>query len=292
MLIDKSYFVGDLDIPNTGDLPVSERLTWFIQKYEPMFLEKLLGYPLYKVFIAGLNVTPPATPDQRFIDILYGKEYTDLNGLLRKWKGLIVTDSPTLNLAGGYVYRKAEYITIGVTPGTVVGSITETFDGTNGSSDWRGWVPIITRIGVMKPDVDYSWNPTTGVLTLLKSGDMFGNLEYFFVQFELRNNSDVNAPTFTTNQSPIAQYIYYWYCRDAASQNTGIGQVITNAENASNVSPRRKLATVWNAMHYWCVDFINFMEAMRLQNPVPYPEWEWDQPGNVICEFGFANPFF
>jgi hypothetical protein len=292
MLIDKSYFVGDLDIPNTGDLPVSERLTWFIQKYEPDFLQKLLGYPLYKVFIAGLNVTAPAVPEQRFIDILYGKEYTDINGLLRKWKGLIVTDSPTLNLAGGYVYRKPEYITIGGTPGTVSGVNTLTFDGTNGSPDWRGWVPIIERIGFMKPDVDYSWNPTTGVLTLLKVNDVFGNLEYFFVQFELRNNSDVNSPTFTTNQSCIAQYIYYKYGCDAATQNTGIGQVITNAENAMNVSPRRKLATVWNATHYWCMGLVDFIEAMNQQTPAPYPEWQWDQRANVICEFGFCNPIF
>lgn len=291
MLIDKSYFVGDLDIPNTGDLPVSERVIWFIQKYESDFLQKLLGYPLYKVFIAGLNVTPPATPEQRFIDILYGKEYTDLNGILRKWQGLIVTDSPTLNIAGGYVYRKPEYVTVGVTPGITAGANTLTFDGTAGKADWRGWVPIVTRAGVMKPDVDYSWNKDTGVFTLLKPGDIFGNAEYFFVQFELRN-SDVTAPGFTTNQSVIAQYIYYWYERDAATQNTGIGQVITNAENAMNVSPRKKLATVWNAMHYWCVDFINFMEAMRLQNPAPYPEWQWDQPGSVICELGFCNPFF
>lgn len=291
MLIDKSYFVGDLNIPNTGDLPVSERLTWFILLNEPDFLQKLLGYPLYKVFIAGLNVTPPTTPEQRFIDILYGKEYTDLNGLQRKWQGLIVTDNPTLNLAGGYVYRKPEYVTIGLTPGTVSGVNTLTFDGTNGSADWRGWVPVITRVGVMKPDVDYSWNKDTGVLTLLKPEDIFGNLEYFFVEFELRN-SDVTAPGFTTNQSLIAQYIYYWYVRDAATQNTGIGQVITNAENATNVSPRRKLATIWNAMHYWCVDFINFIEAMNQQTPVLYPEWQWDQKANVICEFGFCNPFF
>lgn len=291
MLIDKSYFVGDLDIPNTGDLPVSERVTWFIQKYEPMFLEKLLGYHLYKPFIAGLSVTPPAVPEQRFIDILYGKEYTDISGIPRKWKGLIVTDSPTLNLAGGYVYRKAEYVTIGVTGGTTSGVSTLTFDGANGSADWRGWVPIITRAGVMQPGIDYSWNKDTGVLALLKPGDIFGNLEYFFVQFELRN-SDVTAPGFTTNQSVIGQYIYYWYTRDAATQNAGIGQVITNAENATNVSPRRKLATIWNAMHYWCVDFLNFMEAMRLQSPAPYPEWQWDQPSNVICEFGFCNPIF
>jgi hypothetical protein len=291
MLIDKSYFVGDLNIPNTGDLPVSERLTWFIQKYEPEFLLKLLGYPLYKVFIAGLAVTPPATPDQRFIDILYGKEYTDPNGLLCKWQGLIITDNPTLNLAGGYVYRKSEYITIGVTPGTIVGTTTQTFNGANGSSDWRGWVPVITRIGVMKPDVDYSWNKDTGVLTLLKAGDQFGNQEYFFVQFELRN-SDVTTPDFTTNQSPIAQYVYYWYTRIGITQTTGAGEVITNAENATNVSSRRKMATIWNQMHFWCVDFLNFIDAMNQQNPAAYPEWQWNQKANVICEFGFANPFF
>jgi hypothetical protein len=77
-----------------------------------------------------------------------------------------------------------------------------------------------------------------------------------------------------------------------ATQNSGIGTVITNAENATNVSPRRMLATVWNAMHYWCVDFINFMEAIHQQDPAIYPEWQWDQKANVICDFGFCNPFF
>src|SRR5579863_7347288 len=104
--IDASYFVADLNIPNSDNAAVLETITWFIQKYEPMFLEKALGYPLYKAFAAGMNVIPPVTPDIRFLNILYGTEYIDLNGLTKKWKGLIVTDNPIFNLSGGYVYKK------------------------------------------------------------------------------------------------------------------------------------------------------------------------------------------
>jgi hypothetical protein len=68
--------------------------------------------------------------------------------------------------------------------------------------------------------------------------------------------------------------------------------VITNAENAINVSSRRKLATIWNAIHYWCMGFVDFIEATNQQTPAPYPEWQWDQRANVICEFGFCNPIF
>jgi hypothetical protein len=89
-LIDVSYFVGEPTIPNTDNPAVAERVIYFIQKYEPIFLQKLLGYPLFKAFTAGISVASPATPDQRYLNILTGIEYTDSSGILQKWKGLVV----------------------------------------------------------------------------------------------------------------------------------------------------------------------------------------------------------
>jgi len=106
MFIDQTYFVGELDIPNTDQDSVQERLQTFIKKYEPIFLQKLLGWALYNQFVAGINVALPATPDQRYLDLLYGTMYTGFDGILRRWKGLIVTDSPIYNLSGWLVYRK------------------------------------------------------------------------------------------------------------------------------------------------------------------------------------------
>ncbi|MES2004336.1 MAG: hypothetical protein V4450_07430 [Bacteroidota bacterium] len=101
MIIDATYFVANLNIPNSGDTAISQTITWFINKYEPEFLEKLMGYPLYKAFQAGL-AAEPAT--ERFTDILNGKEYTNLNGRLVKWKGLKETTPQKFSVIACYVY--------------------------------------------------------------------------------------------------------------------------------------------------------------------------------------------
>lgn len=49
---------------------VSVLVQEFIDKYEPMFLKKLLGLTLYDEFIAGLAVTPPEDIDPKWIALL------------------------------------------------------------------------------------------------------------------------------------------------------------------------------------------------------------------------------
>jgi hypothetical protein len=73
-LIDKSYFVGDINIPDTGNAKVLERLNFFIGKHEPEFLKQVLGYSLWKAYTAGIAVTP--TPAQKWLDLRDGVEYT------------------------------------------------------------------------------------------------------------------------------------------------------------------------------------------------------------------------
>lgn len=285
--IDASYFVGELSIPNSDEVPVLERINLFIQKYEPVFLQKLMGYPLYKAFVTGINVTAPATPDIRWLNILYGSEYTDRQGQLAKWKGLIVTDNPIYNLSGGYVYRKPEYLIAGETEGFPAGGNAVTFDGTMGTPDLRGWTPIITRGGVMRPDVDYSWDIAAGVLALLKPNDKFGPSEYFFMAFELRTDP-VIATGLVPNESLITNFVYYWLRRNSATQTAGIGEVITNAENSTNVSPRKKMASAWNEMRVWVREFISYME----QNAATYPEWTYPNEIDALRYFSFMNPIF
>ena len=43
ILIDLSFFVGDIVIPNTERTTISERLSWFISRYEKECLISLLG---------------------------------------------------------------------------------------------------------------------------------------------------------------------------------------------------------------------------------------------------------
>lgn len=283
--IDASYFVAELDIPNSDNPAVAERISYFIEKYEPTFLQKLLGYPLYKAFITGMNVVPPASPDARFLAILTGAEYTDRNGYLQRWKGLVLTDNPFYNLSGGFIYKKPQYLKAGTTPGLVVGASSAVF------TNWIGWTPIIYRASPLTPDVDYSYDITTGEVDLLAPGDKFGDGEKFFVQFELRTD-DVPVIDFSTNESCIANFVYYWYYRSLASQSTGIGEVQTNAENAINISPRHKMISAWNEMHRWVREFVEFMQATQDRSPNTYPEWTQRNRYDALKTFGFINPIF
>lgn len=290
-LIDISYFVGDLTIPNMDQEAVLERITWYIQKYEQEFLRRLLGYPLYKAFVAGLNVAAPAVPDQRFLDILYGKEYTNLQGYLTQWRGLIRTDNPVFNMAGEYVYKPPITIKAGITPGFPSGVNTVTFDGTNGTPDWRGWNPIFFRGTIMEVGVDYSWDIDTGQWTLLIANDKTGPSEKFFVSFQLRTTS-INSIDISPKQSPIANYIYYWYRRSGATQYTGIGEVLTSAENSSNQDPNQKMASAWNEMSEMVGEFLEFMDTNTSLTPGVYPEWLWIYRWDTMREFQFINPIF
>lgn len=285
--IDASYFVGNLNIPNTDQQAVAEALSLFILKYEPEFLQKLLGYPLYKAFINGMNVVAPATPAQRYLDILYGKEYTDLNGNLAKWQGLIITDSPTVNLSGNLVYKIPVTITTGITQGFVSGTNNATF------ADWIGWTPIITRSSPipLKVGVDYSYDITIGKITLLKPNDVFGVSEDLYVQFVLRTDS-LPILGMTQNQSCIANYIYYWFRRNNVSQHSGIGEVIAKAEGSTNISPRHKMASAWNEMQRWARDFLRFMEATQNADATIYPEWNFQNRIDAYEYFRFINPIF
>ncbi|HEY4288264.1 MAG TPA: hypothetical protein VGN00_14265 [Puia sp.] len=290
-LIDISYFVGDINIPNTDQEPVQQRVNYAIQKYEQEFLRKLLGYPLYKAFISSLQVIPPAVPEQRMVDILYGKEYTNLQGRLTQWRGLILTDNPVFNLAGEYIFKPAVYLTAGTSIGLTPGTTSFTFDGTLGRPDWRGWTPVIFRSAPMEPGVDYSWNPDTAQLNLLKPGDKFGNGDKLFVQFELRTDP-IDSTDVSPKQSPIANYIYYWHRRGQFTKTTDFGEVTSTADNTINRTSNEKMASAWNEMHDWVCEFIEFMDTYTSQEPVIYPEWQWIYRWDTIRHFEFMNPIF
>jgi hypothetical protein len=73
-LIDKTYFVGEINIPDTSNPAVLERLNFFIAKYEEEFLKTVLGYSLWKEYTDGIVVTP--TPLAKWTELRDGKEYT------------------------------------------------------------------------------------------------------------------------------------------------------------------------------------------------------------------------
>jgi hypothetical protein len=83
-IVDKTYFFGEILIGQLSELAVQDKVANFIDMYEPEFLEGILGYVSYKNFL----LTPP---DQKWLDLLNGKEYVDEYGVTRNWKGLKFT---------------------------------------------------------------------------------------------------------------------------------------------------------------------------------------------------------
>lgn len=105
-LVTLDYFVRDIELVNIDptkgtNTPWVQKLNLFIQKYEQQCLSKILGYALYK---ALLNES-----SQRITDLVFGAEFTDLNGCLQKWKGL-VRPSELISLIANYIFfYKEEY---------------------------------------------------------------------------------------------------------------------------------------------------------------------------------------
>lgn len=85
MIINKTYFDGGtLNIPGTELDAIQEKIDDFISVYEPEYLQKALGYPLWKLFSASL---PNPANTSRFYNLLNGIEYTDHCGNVQKWIG-------------------------------------------------------------------------------------------------------------------------------------------------------------------------------------------------------------
>jgi len=93
-LIDKTYFVFDINIPDSD----YNDLTTYITRYEKEILMKLLGFELYTL-VAAYNIS---TSPQRIKDIVEGKEYETSDGKTMKWMGLANADK--ISLIAYYVY--------------------------------------------------------------------------------------------------------------------------------------------------------------------------------------------
>lgn len=116
MIIDYTYFRGEIMIAQLSQAEVREDLQLLIDKYETSYLKKLLGLGLYNAFIAGID--PISGADQKWLNILQGVEY-EHNGKDYEWIGFENSEkeSPIAN----YVYYK--YITKEVEQTTGIGQV-------------------------------------------------------------------------------------------------------------------------------------------------------------------------
>ena len=73
----------------------------------------------------------------------------------------------------------------------------------------------------------------------------------------------------TTPRSLIANYVYWHWLQDQASETTGTGEKVAANQNAVNASPAVKMVRAWNEM----VDMINEMVEFFMSNQETYPEF-------------------
>jgi len=93
-LIDQTYFIKELNVPNINEMDSDSLtiLTQYIDKYSRQLLQNALGYTLFKDL--DLNITAGVLnvgAAQRWKDLVNGKEYVK-DGNTYKWKGLLHTE--------------------------------------------------------------------------------------------------------------------------------------------------------------------------------------------------------
>lgn len=270
-LIDKSYFFGDLEVAQKSQSTVEAALQWFIDEYEPKLLTELLGYELYRDFKAGLQVDPIA---DKWLDLLYGKEYTNRQGTLTKWGGLLQV-ADIMN-PGTYYPDDIEIII----SGALIGATTYTNSFLVGKS-----FRVVQRgFGPLGSDITINSNGFT-----LNEG-VFIDQSRYYIEFTapVPLPTPVDVTPGTAKKSLIANYVYYWYSRQQATGTTGTGEKELAAQNAINASAVTKQMNAWNKMVDWVRDCREFL----LTNDDDYPQYT-DTVGqcNVSEVYAYKNSF-
>lgn len=160
-LIDITYFVLNINLPQATTQEGEALVQKFINKYEDIFLDKALGYGMAKAYKAGIAL---ASPEQRWKDIRDGQEYS-YGDLTDRWMGL--RDS-------------------------------------------------------------------------------------------------------TKKLSPIANYIYFMFMKDKATDNTLVGVSKPKQSNATREDGETKMKDAWNEMVKWMRNLREFLYV----NQTTYPEWK------------------
>lgn len=271
MLIDRTYFIGEINIPNTHTPAIGGLLDWFIEKYEEQFLKEVLGYDLYTAFKAGLLIDPIP---QKWTDLIEGVEYT-YNDKTKFWRGLVSQPPSVLNaldalntisviVGGGGLYDPVVGQSSVTIPAVLVG---------------KDFIIEQRGIGQLRDD-EYSIAGNTLTLTT----GLFGNSDtYFYKSATLA----INTTTGTSKQSPIANYVYYWFIRNNHSQTATMGEVKSQNENAVNHSPALKMTRAWNEMSAWVCELRDYLDAKNTD----YPEWEEQDVWRMLRSFRPINEF-
>lgn len=273
MLIDRTYFVGELNMPNTSQTAIGGLVDLFIEKYEEQFLNDVLGYSLYKALKAGLQDVPVS---QKWTDLIEGVEYTDINSKTRLWRGLVSQPPSVLNALDA-INDIHVRVGRGQPFDPVVATSTTTIPTALVGKDF---IIYQRGVGELIPGVDYSVSGST--LTLL-SGQFGVNDWYTYKSATLA----INTSTGTSKASLIANYVYYWYMRNNHTQTASTGETKGKHENADTASMAVKLTRAWNEMSKWICDLVDYLDVKKDD----YSEWADQDVWCMLIKFRPINEF-
>jgi hypothetical protein len=261
-LIDRTYFIGELNLAGTERAPVQEVLDWFIAKYEPELLERLLGYDLYAAFKTGLT---QSTIEQRWTDLLEGTTYT-WGSRTKRWRGLISQAAAVVD-----AIEAANTITLIVDRGHVYPADPET-DPIAGASTvalppsvvGKQLIVVQRVFGQLRTD-EYDITGTT--LTLL-NGVTFSADDTYFIKLATLT---INTSTGLNKESLIANYVYCQYMRGLNSQTTVMGEGKGKMENSDNVTAGDKIQRASYELDRWTAEMYEYLQA----SASAFPEWKY-----------------
>lgn len=278
MFIDRSYFIGELNIPGTGRVDVQERLDWFIENHETLFLKDIFGYQFYKAFMDGLHGNPIA---QIWTDLLQGASYTAYTGRTENWIGLVSQPLDLLNAIDA-----SNTITMIVGRGTDIDPMTgassvklpPSLIGKNFIIEQRAYGQLLSN--------EYGFTTTVvqNDTLQLAVGKIFNNGDTYFYK---SSTIALNTTTGIAKKSPIANYIYYQWMKDQVTQTVGLGEAKTKAENAEVVSPAMKMIRAWNEMSERIYEMLYYLQVRQKD----YPDWWLVQAQHAARKYRTINQF-
>lgn len=272
-LIDRSYFVDELNIARTDQVDVQIFLDSLIQKRETELLKDILSYPLYKSFLAGLAVDPV---DPIWTNLLLGAEYTDRFSRLQYWRGLVSAPPALINATDQS--NQIDYVAIQSDVDSQTIPVPTTIIG-------RTWTIAKRPIGQLRTDeYDIGEVQEDGSQSVAFTTAIALNDTYFFYC----NNLSLEQSTGDIKQSLIANYVYYWYNRAVVSNASATGnEVVPNMENSIINGAHVKMQRAWNEMTSQIYELIDFLDSNR----TIYTDWKWNYRYRIlenyrhICRF-------
>lgn len=278
MFIDRTYFIGELNIPGTDKVSVQERLDLFIETHETLLLKDIFGYQFYKAFMNGLTGAPVA---QIWTDLLQGAVFTGYNGRQEEWIGLVSQPLDIINAVDA-----SNAITIIVGRGQTNDPVaTQNTVKLPVSLIGKDFILEQRAIGRLRPD-EYS------IITVdapndtlrLNNGKIFTNDDtYFYKSATLALNTAVG----TAKKSLIANYVYYQWMKNEVTQSVQLGEVAAKAENAQVVSPNAKMIRAYNEM----VDYIQRLMYYLQRRRTDYTDWWSTQEQTTLNRYRKINQF-